>query len=123
MIQKISGFYEPDNTVQLQPWRGGLLQDLHNDTITKKLFHIHHRLLRYLDLTLYNHLRSLQIHPQHYLFRWVRLLLCREFETLISLTVWDRIFFESEGDRELFLLDFFLRSDHHFETRTNHGIV
>lgn len=107
MIQKIKGFYEPDNTVLMQPWLGGLLQDMHNDTITKKLFHIHHRLLRYLDLTLYNHLRSLQIHPQHYLFRWIRLLLCREFETLTSLTVWDRIFYESEGDRELFLMDFF----------------
>lgn len=106
LIKKLKGFYIDESLGDKQYWRCGVLQDLHHDTMTKKLFHIHHRLLRYLDLTLYNHLRRLQVHPQHYLFKWVRLLLCREFDVYSSLKIWDCLFSESDGDLDFRFLDY-----------------
>lgn len=56
-----------------------------------KLKMISETIVRSYDLELYNHLEALQIAPQIYGIRWMRLLFGREFEFLDLLTVWDAI--------------------------------
>ncbi|KAI8367560.1 rab-GTPase-TBC domain-containing protein [Radiomyces spectabilis] len=53
---------------------------------------IHHEYLRTIDPPLYKHLESLNIEPQLYGIRWLRLLFGREFEFKKLLTLWDAIF-------------------------------
>lgn len=54
-----------------------------------KLKKISENIVRNYDLELFNHLEALQIAPQIYGIRWMRLLFGREFEFRKLLTVWD----------------------------------
>lgn len=54
-----------------------------------KLKMISENIVKNYDLELFNHLEALQIAPQIYGIRWMRLLFGREFEFLDLLTVWD----------------------------------
>ncbi|KJE95089.1 TBC1 domain family protein [Capsaspora owczarzaki ATCC 30864] len=72
--------------------------------IVKKLKHIQHKLLQDADPTLYAHLQNLQIEPQLYGLRWVRLLVGREFHMDDVITIWDAIFADSPF---LSLIDYF----------------
>ncbi|KAL4808907.1 rab-GTPase-TBC domain-containing protein [Aspergillus unguis] len=65
--------------------------------------HIHHDLLAATDMELANHLQSLDILPQIFLTRWMRLLFGREFPFQDMLVIWDHLF--AEGLR-LELIDF-----------------
>lgn len=56
-----------------------------------KLKMISETIVRSYDSELFNHLEALQIAPQIYGIRWMRLLFGREFEFLDLLTVWDAI--------------------------------
>ena len=56
-----------------------------------KLKMISENIVKSYDLELFNHLEALQIAPQIYGIRWMRLLFGREFEFLDLLTVWDAI--------------------------------
>lgn len=56
-----------------------------------KLKMISENIVKNYDLELFNHLEALQIAPQIYGIRWMRLLFGREFEFLDLLTVWDAI--------------------------------
>lgn len=58
--------------------------------------------LRLCDPTLYQHLQALQIQPQLYLLRWLRLLFLREFPLQASLEFWDHLL---ARDPTLALLD------------------
>ncbi|XP_028396091.1 TBC1 domain family member 5-like isoform X2 [Dendronephthya gigantea] len=61
--------------------------------IIRKLNKIQESMLKRYDLVLYNHLREMQIEPQFYGLRWVRLLYGREFATMEDiLTLWDGLF-------------------------------
>ncbi|KAJ0420054.1 rab-GTPase-TBC domain-containing protein [Aspergillus carlsbadensis] len=65
--------------------------------------HIHNDLLAATDLQLANHLQALDILPQIFLTRWMRLLFGREFPFQEMLVIWDLLF--AEGLR-LELIDF-----------------
>lgn len=56
-----------------------------------KLSLISENIVKNHDIELFNHLEALQIAPQIYGIRWMRLLFGREFEFLDLLTVWDAI--------------------------------
>ncbi|EGG13897.1 TBC1 domain family member 5 like protein [Cavenderia fasciculata] len=79
----------------------------HNETIVVNQAVIKcktiNNLLRAKDVELYNHLESLDIEPQLYLLRWIRLLFGREFHLEDVLSMWDAIF--AYGDN-LHLIDF-----------------
>eukprot|EP00931_Biecheleriopsis_adriatica_P046675 TRINITY_DN26825_c0_g1_i2.p1 TRINITY_DN26825_c0_g1~~TRINITY_DN26825_c0_g1_i2.p1 ORF type:complete len:659 (-),score=163.45 TRINITY_DN26825_c0_g1_i2:42-1949(-) len=47
------------------------------------------------DITLYEHLRKLEIEPQIFLLRWIRLLFCREFDLEETFLLWDGLFASS----------------------------
>lgn len=56
-----------------------------------KLKMISENIVKNYDLELFNHLEALQIAPQIYGIRWMRLLFGREFEFLDLLVIWDAI--------------------------------
>ncbi|KAH8423277.1 GTPase-activating protein GYP6 [Aspergillus melleus] len=71
--------------------------------IVNQCHHIHNELLMTTDLELADHLQALEILPQIFLTRWLRLLFGREFPFQDVLVVWDVLF--SEGLRPE-LIDF-----------------
>lgn len=71
--------------------------------ITNKLNHIHDTLLVKHDLQLHKHLNELEIIPQVFGLRWIRLLFGREFSLQDLLVLWDAIFADS---RTLDLVDY-----------------
>ena len=60
--------------------------------ILKRSHRIHHRMLQALDKQLYTYMESQTIEPQISLQRWIRCILCREFNLSDTLTLWDSIF-------------------------------
>lgn len=62
-----------------------------SSVLSIKLRIISESIVRTYDPELFNHLEALQIAPQIYGIRWMRLLFGREFEFLDLLTVWDAI--------------------------------
>jgi len=62
-----------------------------NSVLGLKLKKISENIVRKHDLELFNHLEALQIAPQIYGIRWMRLLFGREYEFLDLLAVWDAI--------------------------------
>jgi hypothetical protein len=84
----------------------GLLShaNLLDESIAKTPLHqmcnrIHALLLARKDKELYDHIESLNIEPQIFLLRWIRLLFGREFHIEDVLVVWDAIFADSGGFR------------------------
>jgi len=71
--------------------------------ITKKLDYIHNTLLKQFDNELYLHFEKLQIIPQVYGLRWIRLLFGREFVLQDLLVLWDALFVDS---KDLLLVDY-----------------
>ena len=53
-------------------------------------------LLQRLDPELHQHLSSLNIHPFHYVFTWLRLLFLRQFDIDRSIQLWDALFAEQQ---------------------------
>ncbi|KYR02956.1 RabGAP/TBC domain-containing protein [Tieghemostelium lacteum] len=74
----------------------------HNEAV-QKCKYIHSVLLKQKDFELYKHLESLQIEPQIYLLRWIRLIFGREFHLEDLMNIWDCVF--AYGD-ELVLIDY-----------------
>ncbi|XP_022244255.1 TBC1 domain family member 5-like isoform X2 [Limulus polyphemus] len=64
-------------------------------TLGVKLTKIHEQLLRRQDPELYCHLTKLEIAPQIFGIRWLRLLFGREFPVQDLLVIWDAIFADS----------------------------
>ncbi|RHZ68124.1 GTPase-activating protein GYP6 [Aspergillus thermomutatus] len=62
--------------------------------IVNQCQHIHHNLLTTTDLELADHLQALEILPQIFLTRWMRLLFGREFPFQDVLSLWDLLFAE-----------------------------
>ncbi|CAG8526384.1 31389_t:CDS:10 [Racocetra persica] len=71
--------------------------------VVMKCNKIHDEYLRTIDLELYNHLKDLEIEPQLYGIRWIRLLFGREFPLNQVLILWDGMFAE---DPTLRVVDF-----------------
>ncbi|KAJ8036351.1 TBC1 domain family member 5 [Holothuria leucospilota] len=72
--------------------------------IVNKIQRIHDVILQKNDFELYTHLTRLDIHPQIYGIRWVRLLFGREFTLQDLLVLWDAFFADSAS---LDLIDYF----------------
>jgi len=53
------------------------------------------KMLKEVDAVLYNHLRKIEIEPQLFLLRWIRLMFSREFHVDNTLQIWDSIFADS----------------------------
>ncbi len=68
----------------------------------QQLSFIHDRMLKRADLPLYEHLERVEIAPQLYGIRWLRLMFGREFPLQDLLVVWDNIF--ATSDRRLVLV-------------------
>lgn len=75
------------------PWRKP--NDESGNKIVEKLSHIQETLLKRHDPDLYTRLDKLEIYPQLYGIRWLRLLFGREFQFVDTLTLWDAIFADS----------------------------
>ncbi|KAG0503728.1 hypothetical protein HPP92_003800 [Vanilla planifolia] len=61
-------------------------------------------LLKKHDEELWRHLEyTTKVNPQFYAFRWIRLLLAREFDFLDCLNIWDTILSDPEGPQETLL--------------------
>uniref|UniRef100_A0A0N5A874 Rab-GAP TBC domain-containing protein n=1 Tax=Syphacia muris TaxID=451379 RepID=A0A0N5A874_9BILA len=63
-----------------------------NSEILRELRYIDNKILSEIDPALHGHLNRLEIHPQLYGIRWLRLLFGREFPLHDVLYVWDAIF-------------------------------
>lgn len=73
-------------------------QDLNpSNVIVTKLTRIQDYLLKKADLELHSHLERLEIAPQIYGIRWIRLLFGREFPMQDLLVLWDAIFADGIG--------------------------
>ncbi|KAF2072186.1 hypothetical protein CYY_006506 [Polysphondylium violaceum] len=72
--------------------------------VVLKCKYIHSTLLKQKDQELFHHLESLEIEPQIYLLRWIRLLFGREFHFEDVLNIWDSIFAYGES---LLLIDYY----------------
>lgn len=70
--------------------------------IVERSRRIHEEYLAEIDPQLANHLRVIEILPQIFLLRWIRLLFGREFSLKDTLSVWDILFAE---DLSLSLVD------------------
>ncbi|KAK7547034.1 rab-GTPase-TBC domain-containing protein [Phyllosticta citricarpa] len=81
VMQNAKEFYEPSKTDQSS-----------DSPMLQKCRHIFEKLLPKADLELAAHLEQLQIAPQMFLMRWMRLLYGREFAFDDVLPMWDLIF-------------------------------
>eukprot|EP00494_Astrolonche_serrata_P028822 UN29089 len=96
LMEYMKGYYFKPALADLEQDPGGLCSRKSNNSLSKRLWHLHHRVLRYVDYEVYDHLETHQIAPHSYLMRWIRLLLCREFQPLDVLKIWDCIFRDPE---------------------------
>ncbi|KAL9127510.1 MAG: hypothetical protein Q9217_003640 [Psora testacea] len=89
IMQTVKTFYEVGNSNE--PATTGLLQ---NSPIVERSKRIHENYLYHADPELAEHLAAIEILPQIFLIRWVRLLFGREFPFDDVLALWDILFAE-----------------------------
>ena len=98
IMQTVKSSYEMGNNSE--PVTSGLLN---NSPIVERSKRIHENYLHHADPELAEHLTAIEILPQIFLIRWVRLLFGREFPFEDVLSLWDILFAEDPG---LDLVDF-----------------
>ncbi|KAH6850218.1 rab-GTPase-TBC domain-containing protein [Chaetomium sp. MPI-CAGE-AT-0009] len=84
LMESASPFYEVASGTDLETQQ--------KNTIVERSKYIHEVALMKIDEELANHLRNIEVLPQIFLIRWIRLLFGREFEFEALLTLWDTIF-------------------------------
>ncbi|KAK4661435.1 uncharacterized protein QC763_702230 [Podospora pseudopauciseta] len=72
--------------------RAGTFYEVEQNTIVEKSKYIHEVALLKIDEELANHLRDIEVLPQIFLIRWIRLLFGREFPFEQTMILWDAIF-------------------------------
>ena len=97
IMQTVKTFYETGS--HNEPTTSGLLN---HSPIVERSKRIHENYLHHADPELAEHLTAIEILPQIFLIRWVRLLFGREFPFEETLALWDVLFAE---DPELDLVD------------------
>ena len=97
IMQNVKSFYETGSNNE--PIASGLLN---NSPIVERSKRIHENYLHHADPELAEHLTAIEILPQIFLIRWVRLLFGREFPFEDVLALWDALFAE---DPRLDLVD------------------
>ena len=89
IMQTVKTSYEMGSTHE--PTTSGLLN---NSPIVERSKRIHEKYLHHTDPELAEHLTAIEILPQIFLIRWVRLLFGREFPFEDVLALWDLLFAE-----------------------------
>lgn len=89
IMQTVKTFYEVGSNNE--PATAGLLN---NSPIVERSKRIHENYLQHADPELAEHLTAIEILPQIFLIRWVRLLFGREFPFEDLLALWDVLFAE-----------------------------
>ena len=97
IMQTVKASYEMGNNSETAT--SGLLN---NSPIVERSKRIHENYLQHADPELAEHLTAIEILPQIFLIRWLRLLFGREFPFEDVLVLWDNLFAE---DPELDLID------------------
>lgn len=97
IMQTVKSFYEVGSSSQAAP-----LGTPGNSPIVERSRRIHEIYLHQADPELAEHLTAIEILPQIFLIRWIRLLFGREFPLDKVLTLWDILFAE---DPSLNLID------------------
>ena len=87
LMQTVKTFYEMDNSSD--PVTTGMLN---NSPIVERSKRIHENYLHHADPELAEHLTAIEILPQIFLIRWIRLLFGREFPFDDVLALWDILF-------------------------------
>ncbi len=98
IMQTVKTSYEMGSNSE--PATSGLLN---NSPIVERSKRIHENYLHHADPELAEHLTAIEILPQIFLIRWIRLLFGREFPFEDVLALWDVLFAEDPG---LDLIDF-----------------
>ena len=98
VMQTVRTFYETGNSSEAATSGGPS-----NSTIVERSKRIHENYLHHADPELAEHLAAIEVLPQIFLIRWVRLLFGREFLFEDVLALWDILFAE---DPALDLIDF-----------------
>ncbi|KAI9785204.1 MAG: hypothetical protein M1839_000842 [Geoglossum umbratile] len=100
LMQTAKSFYELDKQDQPRPVTSsapsatGTSSPKKSSPIVERSRHIHENCLAKVDLGLADRLRELDVLPQVFLIRWIRLLFGREFPFDELLALWDSIFAE-----------------------------
>ncbi|KAL8833921.1 MAG: hypothetical protein Q9170_004025 [Blastenia crenularia] len=89
IMQTMKSFYETGTNTQISP-----SLTPHKSPIFERIERIHEVYLRQADPELADHLVVIEILPQIFLLRWIRLLFGREFPLDHVLSVWDVLFAE-----------------------------
>ncbi|KAL8704201.1 MAG: hypothetical protein Q9201_002619 [Fulgogasparrea decipioides] len=97
IMQTVKSFYETGSTTQVTP-----SMTSSNSPIVERSRRIHEIYLHQADPELAEHLSAIEILPQIFLIRWIRLLFGREFPLDQLLALWDILFAE---DPTLDLID------------------
>lgn len=95
------GLEEPEKKPQ-SPSRTGAMSPRQDSPIVERSKQIHEVYLKQLDAELAQHLIDVEVLPQIFLIRWIRLLFSREFPLEELLILWDKLFAE---DASLELVD------------------
>ncbi len=86
-----SRFHLQSDSLNLEPFSAPPESNLYS-VLGVKLKMINEQIVRRQDHELYNHLFEMEIAPQIYGIRWMRLLFGREFQMQDLLVIWDAIF-------------------------------
>ncbi|RYP69247.1 hypothetical protein DL771_006215 [Monosporascus sp. 5C6A] len=93
VMDRAKSFYEvgdaPSKNLSSTPSLG---RESSTSSIVEKSQHIHEVCLRRVDPELSEHLKNIEVLPQIFLIRWIRLLFSREFPFDQMLTLWDTLF-------------------------------
>ena len=89
VMQTVKSFYETGTTSQ-----PATLAPLSSSLIVERSRRIHEEFLRRVDPELAEHLTAIEVLPQIFLIRWIRLLFGREFPLDDVLSLWDVLFAE-----------------------------
>ena len=60
--------------------------------MVKRCNRMYHQLLKRVDSDLYYHLCNINYEPELQMMRWLRCILCREYDVVVTLQLWDYIF-------------------------------
>uniref|UniRef100_A0A915E940 Rab-GAP TBC domain-containing protein n=1 Tax=Ditylenchus dipsaci TaxID=166011 RepID=A0A915E940_9BILA len=103
LAQGLTPFSSSPRSIQIQEAEALTHLSLHRSPmqseLQQKLEYIHEKLLNKIDPKLFAHLTALEIAPQVYGIRWLRLLFGREFPIHDLLFLWDVILAENSGGR------------------------
>ncbi|KAK1505982.1 WD repeat domain-containing protein [Colletotrichum costaricense] len=92
IMERARAFYEVQDSISRAAMSSASKDRVETSAIVEKSKHIHEVCLAKVDPELANHLKDIEILPQIFLIRWIRLLFGREFPFDETLVLWDTLF-------------------------------